>query len=277
MPSTREAQRAGSAEAAQPTPALPDPAVNLSKLALLSSAAWRTAQSTEASRRMDYAWMLQISQTYELQAMYQDAQSATIDALVTHGCRVRGRCSAASACSRRSGRRSGTTTPTSCRRAASRQSPWLANSRVLPSGADQQHRVRRRRARRHLHARRPHRHARRGDAAGGRVLAQQPLHVVRRHEAFDEIPVDLRGVARRLAGRHADLLSKRLDIVRLHHVDREAGRFHVRHPSRRSSRSSGIPRPARPAEFPTARFLVLLESSRTCSKKRLVVCAGSVT
>ena len=84
MPSTQEAQRAGSAEAAQPTPALPDPAVNLSKLALLSSAAWRTAQSTEASRRMDYAWMLQISQTYELQAMYQDAQSATIDALVTH-------------------------------------------------------------------------------------------------------------------------------------------------------------------------------------------------
>ena len=53
MPSTREAQRAESAEsaeAAQPTPALPDPAVNLSKLALLSSAAWRTAQSTEASR-----------------------------------------------------------------------------------------------------------------------------------------------------------------------------------------------------------------------------------
>ena len=84
MPSTQEAQRAGSAEAAQSTPALADPAVNLSKLALLSSAAWRTAQSTEASRRMDYAWMLQISQTYELQAMYQAAQSATIDALVTH-------------------------------------------------------------------------------------------------------------------------------------------------------------------------------------------------
>ena len=58
MPSTREAQRAESAEAAQPTPALPDPTVNLSKLALLTSAAWRTAQSTEASR-MDFAWMLQ--------------------------------------------------------------------------------------------------------------------------------------------------------------------------------------------------------------------------
>ena len=84
MPSTNEAQRAGSAEAAQPTPALPDPAVNLSKLALLSSAAWRTAQSTEASRRMDYAWMLQISQTYELQSIYQDAQSAMVEALVTY-------------------------------------------------------------------------------------------------------------------------------------------------------------------------------------------------
>jgi hypothetical protein len=83
-PSTQQARRTGRAEAAQPTSALPDPAVNLSKLALLSSAAWRTAQATEASRRMDYAWMLQISQTYELQAMYQDAQSATIDALVTH-------------------------------------------------------------------------------------------------------------------------------------------------------------------------------------------------
>jgi hypothetical protein len=33
---------------------------------------------------MDYSWMLQISQTYELQAMYQDAQSATVEALVTH-------------------------------------------------------------------------------------------------------------------------------------------------------------------------------------------------
>ena len=54
------------------------------KLALLSSAAWRTAQSTEASRRMDYSWMLQISQTYELQSIYQDAQSAMVEALVTY-------------------------------------------------------------------------------------------------------------------------------------------------------------------------------------------------
>jgi hypothetical protein len=32
---------------------------------------------------MDYTWMLQISQTYELQAMVQDAQSASVEALVT--------------------------------------------------------------------------------------------------------------------------------------------------------------------------------------------------
>jgi hypothetical protein len=56
--------------------------VNL-ELALLSSAAWRAAQSTEASRRMNYAWMLQVSQSYELQAMYQEAQWAAVQALVT--------------------------------------------------------------------------------------------------------------------------------------------------------------------------------------------------
>ena len=53
------------------------------ELALLSSAAWRTAQSTEASRRMDYAWMLKVSQAYELQAMYQEAQWGAVEALVT--------------------------------------------------------------------------------------------------------------------------------------------------------------------------------------------------
>ena len=51
--------------------------VNLS-LALLSSAAWRTAQSTEASRRMEYEWLLSVSRVYELQAMYLDAQWAAV-------------------------------------------------------------------------------------------------------------------------------------------------------------------------------------------------------
>ena len=77
-------EQAGQREpAARPSPALPDPAVKL-ELALLSSAAWRAAQSTEASRRMDYTWLLQISQTYELQAVFQEAQAAAIEALVTH-------------------------------------------------------------------------------------------------------------------------------------------------------------------------------------------------
>jgi hypothetical protein len=79
----RESQRAVSSKDAQPTPALPDPAVKVN-LALLSSAAWRTAQSMDASRRMDYSWMLTISQTYELQSIYQDAQSAMVEALVTY-------------------------------------------------------------------------------------------------------------------------------------------------------------------------------------------------
>lgn len=58
-------------------PARRELAVNLS-LALLSSAAWRTAQATEASRRLDYAWLLSVSRVYELQAMYLDAQWAAV-------------------------------------------------------------------------------------------------------------------------------------------------------------------------------------------------------
>lgn len=54
--------------------------VNLS-LALLSSAAWRTAQSTEASRRMDYEWLLDVSRVYELQAMFLRAQWAAVTRL----------------------------------------------------------------------------------------------------------------------------------------------------------------------------------------------------
>ena len=53
------------------------------ELAVFSSAAWRTAQATESSRRMDYAWMLQTSQAYELQAMYQEAQWSAVETLVT--------------------------------------------------------------------------------------------------------------------------------------------------------------------------------------------------
>lgn len=54
-------------------------AVNF-ELALLSGAAWRSAQSTDVARRMDYGWMLQVARAYELQAMYEQAQSAAVDA-----------------------------------------------------------------------------------------------------------------------------------------------------------------------------------------------------
>jgi len=50
------------------------------ELALLSTAAWRSAQSMEAARRMDYAWMLQVARAYELQTMYEQAQWAAVDA-----------------------------------------------------------------------------------------------------------------------------------------------------------------------------------------------------
>lgn len=50
------------------------------ELALLSSAAWRSAQSMEAARRMDYAWMLQVARAYELQTMYEQAQWAAVEA-----------------------------------------------------------------------------------------------------------------------------------------------------------------------------------------------------
>lgn len=76
------ALEASLAPPAQDAPAPGHVAINL-ELALLSSAAWTTAQSTEASRRMDYAWTLRVSQAYELQAMYQDAQWAAAEALVT--------------------------------------------------------------------------------------------------------------------------------------------------------------------------------------------------
>ena len=69
------------AAAAQGTP-LPDEVMKGFELSLFSSAAWNTAQSTEASRRMDYAWMLQVSQTYELQAMVQQAQDGAVQSLV---------------------------------------------------------------------------------------------------------------------------------------------------------------------------------------------------
>lgn len=43
-------------------------------LALLSEAAWRTAQSSQALRETDYAWTIEISRCYELQGLFMQMQ-----------------------------------------------------------------------------------------------------------------------------------------------------------------------------------------------------------
>ena len=61
------------------SPALRDLVASF-ELALLSSAAWRSAQSADAARRMDYDWVLQVARAYELHALYEQAQWAAIEA-----------------------------------------------------------------------------------------------------------------------------------------------------------------------------------------------------
>jgi cell division protein FtsB len=43
-------------------------------LALLSEAAWRTAQSSQALRETDYGWTLELSKCYELQGLFMQMQ-----------------------------------------------------------------------------------------------------------------------------------------------------------------------------------------------------------
>ena len=50
-------------------------------LALLSEAAWRTAQATQAVRDIDYAWMIRVSKVYELQGMYRQMQASVVQQL----------------------------------------------------------------------------------------------------------------------------------------------------------------------------------------------------
>lgn len=50
-------------------------------LALLSEAAWRTAQTTQAFRDADYAWMIRVSRCYELQGMYMQMQWSVLQQL----------------------------------------------------------------------------------------------------------------------------------------------------------------------------------------------------
>ena len=50
-------------------------------LALVSEAAWRTAQSTQAIRDVDYAWVVKIAKVYELQGIYVQMQTGVVERL----------------------------------------------------------------------------------------------------------------------------------------------------------------------------------------------------
>lgn len=50
------------------------------ELALLSTAAWRSAQSMDVARRIDQTWMLQAARAYELQALYEQTQWSAVEA-----------------------------------------------------------------------------------------------------------------------------------------------------------------------------------------------------
>jgi hypothetical protein len=51
------------------------------KIALLSSAAWNTAQMTQAANFLDFDWLRRVSNVYELQGLYVTSQSAVVDRL----------------------------------------------------------------------------------------------------------------------------------------------------------------------------------------------------
>ncbi len=49
------------------------------QIALLSSAAWNTAQMTQAANFLDFDWVRRVSKVYELQGVYVTSQSAVVD------------------------------------------------------------------------------------------------------------------------------------------------------------------------------------------------------
>ncbi|HSK77518.1 MAG TPA: hypothetical protein VLQ45_13795 [Thermoanaerobaculia bacterium] len=49
------------------------------KIALLSSAAWQTAQMTQAANLMDFDWLRGVSNAYEFQEIYLTSQSTVVD------------------------------------------------------------------------------------------------------------------------------------------------------------------------------------------------------
>lgn len=61
-------------------PATHELSVNLG-ISLLSSAAWRTTLATQASQRLDFAWITRTAKLYELQDNFLRVQNSTIDQL----------------------------------------------------------------------------------------------------------------------------------------------------------------------------------------------------
>lgn len=49
------------------------------RIALLSSAAWNTAQMTQAAGFLDFDWLRRVSNVYELQGVYVTSQAAVVD------------------------------------------------------------------------------------------------------------------------------------------------------------------------------------------------------
>lgn len=54
-------------------------------LALLSEAAWRTAQSSQALRETDYAWTIEVSRCYELQGLFMQMQWLVLEQIADMG------------------------------------------------------------------------------------------------------------------------------------------------------------------------------------------------
>ena len=54
-------------------------------LALLSSAAWQTAQVTRASQYLDFEWVRSMAQLYDAQELYEDGQAAVLDLIAAIG------------------------------------------------------------------------------------------------------------------------------------------------------------------------------------------------
>jgi hypothetical protein len=75
------ALKAALAEPAVPSPEELQKLCHGFDLALLSSAAWRSAQSMDAARRMEHGWMLRAARAYELQEIYEQAQRDAVGAI----------------------------------------------------------------------------------------------------------------------------------------------------------------------------------------------------